>query len=53
MGTVYGYIGITYLTFHYLPDDFLNTGDFYYWYAILSGVALVYYLLKQLPRNRA
>ncbi len=47
MSTVYGYIGVTYLFFHYLrPDD-----DIYYWYFIVTGIALVYYLMSQLPKG--
>ena len=47
MSVVYGYTGITYLFFHYLrPDE-----DAYYWYFILTGVAVVYYLMSQLPKR--
>lgn len=47
MSTVYGYIGVTYLFFHYLhPDD-----GIYYWYFIATGIALVYYLMSQLPKG--
>ena len=52
MGTVYGYIGGTYLFIHYLPDTLESTGEIYYYYFIFSGIALVYYLLRNLPRNR-
>ncbi len=48
MSTVYGYIAITYLFFHYIrPKD----DDAYYWYFILTGIALVYYLMSQLPKG--
>ena len=52
MGTVYGYIGATYLFFHYLPDNLNSIADIYYYYFIFTGIALVYYLLRNLPRNR-
>ena len=52
MGTVYGYIGGTYLFIHYLPDTLESIGEIYYYYFIFSGIALVYYLLRNLPRNR-
>ncbi len=52
MGTVYGYIGVTYLFFHYLPDNLDSIAEIYYYYFIFSGIALVYYLLRNLPRNR-
>ena len=50
MSLIYGYIGVTYLFFHYLhPAE-----GSYYWYFIITGVALVYYLMSQLPkRNQA
>lgn len=48
MGVVYGYIGFTYLFFHYLgPTD----DGTYYWYFIITGIAFVYYLMTQLPKN--
>lgn len=51
MSVVYGYIGITYLFFHYLR---LTNDDIYYWYFIITGIAAVYYLMSQLPKqNRA
>lgn len=51
MSVVYGYIGITYLYFHYLRPT--NDGS-YYWYFIITGIAAVYYLMSQLPKqNRA
>lgn len=49
MSTVYGYIGITYLFFHYLRPDEIET---YYGYFILTGVAVVYYLINQLPKRK-
>ncbi len=52
MGTVYGYIGVTYLFFHYLPDTLDSIAEIYYYYFIFTGIALVYYLLRNLPRNR-
>lgn len=48
MSTVYGYIGITYLFFHYVRPE---SDDAYYWYFILTGIALVYYLMSQLPKG--
>ena len=51
MSVVYGYIGITYLFFHYLRP---TNDDSYYWYFIITGIAAVYYLMSQLPKqNRA
>lgn len=47
MSVVYGYIGITYLFFHYLHP----TEDTYYWYFISTGIAVVYYLMSQLPKR--
>ncbi|MFD2933395.1 DUF2157 domain-containing protein [Spirosoma flavum] len=47
MSTVYGYIGVTYLFFHYLRPG----NDIYYWYFIVTGIALVYYLMSQLPKG--
>lgn len=48
MSIIYGYIGVTYLFFHYLnPDE-----GSYYWYFIFTGVALVYYLMSQLPKRK-
>ncbi|MBD2755947.1 DUF2157 domain-containing protein [Spirosoma validum] len=47
---IYGYIGATYIVFHYLHLD--RVGDnIYYWYFILTGIALVYYLMSQLPKG--
>ena len=48
MSVIYGYIGLTYLFFHYL--NFSND-DIYYWYFIVTGIALVYYLMNQLPKG--
>lgn len=48
MSTVYGYIGVTYLFFHYVRPQ---GDDAYYWYFILTGIALVYYLMTQLPKG--
>ncbi|SFC68827.1 DUF2157 domain-containing protein [Spirosoma endophyticum] len=48
MSVVYGYIGVTYLFFHYLRP---KGDDAYYWYFILTGIALVYYLMSQLPKG--
>jgi hypothetical protein len=48
MSTVYGYIGVTYLFFHYMRP---KGDDAYYWYFILTGIALVYYLMSQLPKG--
>ncbi|GAB3950269.1 hypothetical protein GCM10028805_27970 [Spirosoma harenae] len=47
MSTIYGYIGATYLFFHYLDLD----DNAYYWYFIITGIALVYYLMSQLPKR--
>ena len=50
ISVVYGYIGATYSFFHYLHLD--RVGDHvYYWYFILTGIALVYYLMSQLPKG--
>lgn len=48
MGVVYGYIGATYLFFHYM--DF-NSDDPYFWYFIVTGIALVYYLMNQFTKR--
>ncbi len=48
MSAVYGYIGITYLFFHYLNPI---AGNIYYWYFIVTGIAFVYYLMSQLPKG--
>jgi len=48
MSVIYGYIAITYLFFHYLRP---KGDDTYYWYFILTGIALVYYLMSQLPKG--
>ena len=41
MAAVYGYIGLTYLLYHYLhPDEYVST-----FYLLISGGALVVYLL--------
>ncbi|GAB2576720.1 DUF2157 domain-containing protein [Spirosoma areae] len=48
MSVVYGYIGFTYLFFHYLRPD---GDDLYYWYFIVTGIAVVYYLMSQLPKR--
>lgn len=42
MSTLYGYIGLTYLIFHYIP----LADDLSYFYWLISGVALVAYLLS-------
>lgn len=47
MSVVYGYIGFTYLFFHYLGP---TADDTYYWYFIITGIALVYYLMSRLPK---
>lgn len=50
MGTVYGYIGVTYLFFHFVRPK--HWGDeWYYWYFILTGIGLVIYLMSQLPKR--
>lgn len=50
ISVVYGYIGATYIVFHYLHLD--RMGDnIYYWYFILTGIAFVYYLMSQLPKG--
>ena len=51
MSTVYGYIGITYLVFHYLLGGFLSGSGLDYWYFILTGSLLITYLLRQLPKR--
>ena len=51
MSSVYGYIGVTYLVFHYLLGGFLSGSGLDYWYFILTGSALVAYLLRQLPKR--
>ncbi|ADB39142.1 DUF2157 domain-containing protein [Spirosoma linguale] len=48
MSSVYGYIGVTYLFFHYLKP---SSDDTYYWYFIVTGIAFVYYLMSQLPKG--
>ena len=48
MSVVYGYIGVTYLFFHYLRP---TSDDIYYWYFIITGIAAVYYLMSQLPKQ--
>ncbi|GAB4022303.1 hypothetical protein GCM10028808_69650 [Spirosoma migulaei] len=48
MGVVYGYIGVTYLFFHYM--DF-SSDDPYFWYFILTGIAVVYYLMNQFTKR--
>ncbi|SOD79313.1 DUF2157 domain-containing protein [Spirosoma fluviale] len=48
MSSVYGYIGATYLFFHYLRP---SSDDVYYWYFIVTGIAFVYYLMSQLPKG--
>ena len=50
MNAVYGYIGLTYLFFTYLHPTRWGDGV-YYWYFILTGIGLVYYLMSQLPRG--
>lgn len=51
MATVYGYIGLTFLFFTYLHPT--NWGDgWYYWYFILTGIALIAYLIRQLTGSR-
>ena len=53
ISVIYGYIGVTYIVFHYLRLSRLGD-NIYYWYFILTGIALVYYLMSQLPKgNRA
>ncbi|MBC3784146.1 DUF2157 domain-containing protein [Spirosoma utsteinense] len=51
MSTVYGYIGATYLVFHYLLGGFLSGSGLDYWYFILTGIVLIAYLLRQLPKR--
>lgn len=48
MSSVYGYIGVTYLFFTYARPVSSET---YYAYFILTGVVLVMYLLRQLPKQ--
>ncbi len=50
ISVIYGYIGATYVFFHYLHLDRLGDNT-YYWYFILTGIALVYYLMSQLPKG--
>ncbi|QJD81105.1 DUF2157 domain-containing protein [Spirosoma rhododendri] len=51
MATVYGYIGLTFLFFTYLHPT--NWGEgWYYWYFILTGIALIAYLIRQLTGIR-
>jgi hypothetical protein len=52
MSTVYGYIGATYLVFHYLLGGFLSGSGLDYWYFILTGSALIAYLLHQSPKRK-
>ncbi|GAB3694544.1 hypothetical protein GCM10027592_15580 [Spirosoma flavus] len=48
MSVVYGYIAVTYLFIHYIdPQD----DGAYYWYFILTGIGVVYYLMTQLPKR--
>lgn len=51
MSSVYGYIGATYLIFHYLLNGFLSGSGLDYWYFIVTGSVLVGYLLRQLPKQ--
>lgn len=51
MSSIYGYIGATFLVFHYLLDGFLGGSGLDYWYFILTGSVLVSYLLRQLPKR--
>lgn len=51
MSSVYGYIGVTFLVFHYLLGGFLGGSGLDYWYFILTGSVLVSYLLAQLPKR--
>ncbi len=48
MSTVYGYIGVTYLVFHYLKPDGI---ELYYWYFIITGIGLATYLIRQVPKG--
>ncbi|QHV96240.1 DUF2157 domain-containing protein [Spirosoma endbachense] len=50
MSAVYGYIGVTYLFFHYISPQNWDDG-LYYWYFILTGIALVAYLMSQIPKR--
>jgi hypothetical protein len=51
MATVYGYTGLTFLFFTYLHPT--NWGEgWYYWYFILTGIALIAYLIRQLTGTR-
>lgn len=50
MSTVYGYIGVTYLFFHYLYPGRWEDGS-YYWYFILTGIGVIAYLMSQLPKG--
>ncbi|MBD2701744.1 DUF2157 domain-containing protein [Spirosoma sp. BT702] len=48
MSVVYGYIAITYLFIEYVhPED----DGAYYWYFIITGIGVVYYLMTQLPKR--
>ena len=49
MSSVYGYIGVTYLFFNYAQPVSSET---YYAYFILTGVVLISYLLRQLPKQQ-
>lgn len=51
MSALYGYIGVTYLVFHYLLDGFLGGSGLDYWFFILTGSILIAYLLRQLPKR--
>lgn len=50
ISVVYGYTGATYSFFHYLHLGRVGN-NVYYWYFILTGIALVYYLMSQLPKG--
>ncbi|GAB3560320.1 DUF2157 domain-containing protein [Spirosoma fluminis] len=50
MSAIYGYIGVTYVFFHYLRAAQWDDGA-YYWYFILTGIGLVVYLMRQLPKG--
>ncbi|WP_420148574.1 DUF2157 domain-containing protein [Spirosoma sp.] len=51
ISVIYGYIGATYIVFHYLRLGKLGD-NIYYWYFILTGTAIVYYLMSQLPKGK-
>lgn len=51
ISSVYGYVGVTFLVFHYLLGGFLGGSGLDYWYFILTGSVLVSYLLAQLPKR--